>query len=200
MMKYIATLTLVCIALIGTAQFKAQIGVKGGLNLASINADDPLASYESTTGFHIGAYALAKVAMIGIQPEVLYSVRGTAGEFDLAGVKSDFSQDFVYLDIPIMVKFYLPLGLHLQAGPQFGTLISVDGEIPDGSGGTTKISKDSYKDSDVSAALGAGWDAPFGLSFSARYVIGLSDVNDGVGVEAKNRTFQLSVGYKLFGK
>jgi hypothetical protein len=178
---------------------KAQVGLKGGLNLASINTDDPAASYEATTGYHLGAYALIKVLSFGIQPEVLYSVKGAAGErIDISGVKSDFSQDLVYLEFPIMAKFYLPLGLNVQAGPQFGTLISAEGKI-ENSGGTTTISKDSYKNSDISAAIGAGWDMPFGLNVSARYVIGLSDVNDGNGEEAKNRTFQLSVGFKLFG-
>ncbi len=199
MTKYFATLILFCTVLIASAQFKAQIGLKGGLNLASINTDDPKASYDATTGYHFGAYALIKVLSFGIQPEVLYSVKGAAGEIDVAGVKSDFSQDFVYLEFPVMAKFYLPLGLNLQAGPQFGTLISAEGKIQN-SGGTTTISKGSYKNSDISAAFGAGWDMPFGLNVSARYVIGLSDVNDGNGADAKNRTFQLSVGFKIFGK
>ena len=59
--------------------------------------------------------------------------------------------------------------------------------------------KDGLKNSDLSAALGAGWDAPFGLQFTARYVIGLSDNNDGISNEdIKNKTFQLSIGYTLF--
>jgi hypothetical protein len=56
---------------------------------------------------------------------------------------------------------------------------------------------------DLSAALGLGWDLPFGLTIDARYNLGLSDISDFEGSEtAKNQVFQLSVGFKLikFGK
>ena len=90
-------------------------------------------------------------------------------------------------------KIYFQGGLNLQAGPQFGVLTTADDE----SGNDLK---DFYKGSDLSAALGAGWDAPFGLQFSARYVFGLSDINDTSlsSAEFKNKTFQIAVGYSLF--
>ncbi len=198
MKKISLFLAVMAVSLVGFSQAKVAIGLKGGLNIANIDRNDIGATYNSTTGYHFGAYGLIKVLNIGIQPEVLYSVRGT--EVSISGLSQDLSQDFVYLDIPILLKFYLPLGINLQAGPQFGLLMSVDGEVSDGSGGTTTISKDSYKDADMSAAFGLGWDAPFGLNLSARYVLGLSDVNNLAGVgETKNRTFQLAIGYKLFG-
>jgi len=99
-----------------------------------------------------------------------------------------------------MLKVYLPLGLNLQAGPQFGMLLSAEGETPDSNGGTTPVDADNFKNADLSAAFGLGWDMPFGLNVTARYVLGLNDINDISGAtEAKNRMFQLSLGYKLFG-
>lgn len=198
MKKLLFGAALILAAVAVNAQAKVELGLKGGLNLANINTDDPLASYNTRTGYHAGLYALVKVANIGIQPELLYSVRGTELSTSIAGAKQEFKQDFVYMDIPVMLKLYTVAGINIQAGPQFGLLMSVDGKVSDGNGGTTTLSKDSYKDADVSAALGLGWDAPFGLNFTARYVLGLSDVNDGSGDEAKNRTFQVSLGYRLF--
>ena len=90
-----------------------------------------------------------------------------------------------------MLKFYLPLGLNLQAGPQFGILTNAEDE--DG-----KSLGNRFKDSDFSAVLGLGWDAPFGLQFSARYVLGLSDNSDIVNSEYVNKMLQLSIGYSLF--
>lgn len=196
MKKTIVSAALCLMAIWGFGQAKLEIGLKGGLNLANVNTENAGANYENATGYHAGAYGLIKVANIGIQPEMLYSTRGTDVTFD--GVAGDFKQEYVYLDIPIMLKLYAVAGLNVQVGPQFGILMSANGSVPNGTGGTTKISKDSYKNSDVSAALGVGWDAPFGLNFAARYILGLTDVNDGGGGDSKSRTFQVSLGMRLF--
>lgn len=198
MKKLLLTLVMIVAAFIGYGQAKVELGIKGGLNLANINTDDPAASYNSRTGYHAGLYGIVKVANLGIQPELLYSVRGTELSTSINSAKVDLKQDFVYLDIPVMLKLYFVGGLNIQAGPQFGVLMSVDGKMKDPvSGNEVKISKDSYKNADTSIALGAGWDAPFGLNLTARYVVGLSDLNDGNGQEAQNRTFQVAVGFKL---
>ncbi|MEQ9302645.1 MAG: porin family protein [Marinoscillum sp.] len=198
-MKKLFFTTMLCLAAIyGFSQAKVELGLKGGLNLASINREDAIANYENATGYHGGAYALIKVANIGIQPELLYSTRGDKGDVTIAGVKEDFKSEYTYLDIPVMLKLYAVAGLNIQVGPQFGVLMSTSGEVynPE-TGQTTKVSKDSYKNADISAAIGAGWDAPFGVNFTARYILGLTDI-DSSEEEAKNRTFQLSVGFRLF--
>ena len=196
MKKIIFTLGLVLIALVGFSQAKVEIGLKGGLNLASINREDAVANYENATGYHAGAYGLIKIANIGIQPELLYSTRGT--DVTVSSISQDFSQEYTYLDIPVMLKLYAVAGLNVQVGPQFGVLLSTSGQVYDpNSGTTTEISKDSYKNSDVSAAFGLGWDAPFGVNVAARYVLGLTDI-DSSSEEAKNRTFQVSLGFRLF--
>ncbi|MEQ8581346.1 MAG: porin family protein [Marinoscillum sp.] len=195
MRKIFLSAILVLATIVGYGQAKVELGLKGGLNLANINREDAQATYESATGYHGGAYALVKVANIGIQPELLYSTRGTQVSFN--DISGDFKQEYTYLDIPVMLKLYAVAGLNIQVGPQFGVLLSTDGKISDGNGGTTSISKDSYKNADISAAFGAGWDAPFGVNFTARYILGLTDIDSG-SEEAKNRTFQLSLGFRLF--
>ncbi|RED95643.1 porin family protein [Marinoscillum furvescens] len=195
MKKGLLLATALLLSVFAFSQAKVEFGLKGGLNLAKVNTEDAVANYENATGYHAGAYSLIKVANVGIQPELLYSTRGT--EVDFNSVSQDFKQEYVYLDIPVMLKLYAVAGLNLQVGPQFGMLLSVDGKTQDANGNTVAISKDSYKNSDISAAFGAGWDAPFGLNFSARYILGLTDVNSG-DEEAKNRTFQVSLGFRLF--
>ncbi len=186
------------VGLVGFSQASVEVGLKGGLNLTSLNAKEPSTNYDNATGYHFGVYAMVKAASFAVQPEVLYSTRGTDITFD--DISGDFKQDFVYLDIPVMAKLYLPLGLNLQAGPQFGLLMSADGTALNEDGEPEDLGKSSFKNADISAALGAGWDAPFGLRFNLRYIIGLSDINDYADAQesAKNRTFQVSVGYKLF--
>lgn len=171
-------------ALICFSQAKVEIGLKAGVNIA--NTDAGSLNSDAITALHGGLYGLIKVANFGIQPEVLWSKQGN----DLSGIGEI---DLSYVNMPVMLKFYLPLGLNFQLGPQFGILTDSKVDI-DG----TSFS-DRLKDSDLSAVLGAGWDAPFGLQLSARYILGLSDVSQDIpGIDTiKNRTFQVSLGYKL---
>ncbi|WP_462251066.1 porin family protein [Ekhidna sp.] len=180
MKKTLLTLTLALISIGAFSQASVSIGIKAGANFANTN----ISGSESITALHAGAYGLIKFANLGVQPEVLFSKQGS----DLSGA-SEVNLD--YVNIPVMLKFYFPAGLNLQAGPQFGVLLNAE----DGSGNDIKSD---IKNSDLSAAVGAGWDAPFGLNFTARYVFGLSDNDDGFGTEVKNQTFQLSIGYRLF--
>ena len=181
---------LVCVGSVQQAFSQAQvaIGIKGGLNLAKLDMDDVGGSIKNKTGFHGGAFALVKVANIGIQPEIIFSQQGSKLKIDGQELESNFD----YINIPIIVKFYLVAGLNLQVGPQFGFLSKAEIEGVD--------TKDDLKKSDISAALGAGWDLPFGLTVDARYNLGLTKIEeDDAGFSSvKNQVIQLSVGYKLF--
>ncbi len=172
------------------AQAQIALGIKGGLNFAQLDVEN--ISVDNKTGYHGGAFLLFKMSKIGIQPEILFSKQGTANPI------SDFNFD--YINIPVILKLYLMAGLNLQAGPQFGFLTTA--ELEDNLNNTVDI-KDLYKTTDVSVALGLGWDLPFGLTIDARYNLGLSDIDDDASVPStKNQVIQVSVGYKLikFGK
>lgn len=200
MKKYLITAILAISILTVYSQAKVEIGLKGGLNLSNLSTDVD-ASYESRTGYHLGAYSLIKVANIGIQPELLYSAQGTTYSF--ASINQDLQSDLKYLTVPVMLKFYLPLGLNLQAGPQFGFLMSAEGDEVTINGQQVNVTsgqdiKDQLNGSDISAVLGAGWDLPFGLNIAARYLIGLNDISASDAEESKNRVFQVSVGFRLF--
>ena len=167
------------------AQAQVALGIKAGINVSKINSDDLESS--SITAFHGGAFALFKFTAIGIQPELLFSQQGTTID-DVNFGEGDLKMS--YMTIPVMLKFYLPGGFNLQAGPQFGFLNSAEFDGTD--------VKDSFKDSDISANVGVAWDAPFGLVLDARYNIGLSDVSEDSAIELKSGIFQFSVGYKIF--
>lgn len=191
MKKTLITLSLVLVSAFAFGQASVSIGLKGGANFA--NADAAATTNISTDGitsFHGGAYGLIKLANIGIQPEVLFSKQGS--EFDTGFGVDEF--DLTYVNIPVMLKLYMPLGLNIQAGPQFGLLTNAEDRDGDDI-------KENFKNSDLAAAIGAGWDAPFGVQVGARYVFSLSDNADSVddpNFEYKNKTFQLYLGYSLF--
>jgi len=181
MKKTFLLLIFSCLSLHLMAQF--SLGLKAGANISKI---DGISDAKNYTSFNGGVFALFKLTKFGIQPEVLYSGQGCKT------VDGDLKA--VYLNIPVMVKFYIASGFNIQAGPQYGILMSAEADGED--------VKDQYKSSDVSASFGLGWDAPFGLVLDARYNMGLSDINDADGAEDsfKNKVIQISIGYKLFGK
>ncbi len=181
------------------AQAKVAIGIKAGLNFANLNTSSVAAAFDSRTGYNVGAFCLIKLAKIGIQPEIVYSTQGSSIATTIP--PQSFNSTFNYVNIPIIVKIYLFGGLNLQVGPQFGFLTSAQG--PEFNPSTGQISladvENELKSSDISAALGLGWELPLGLTIDARYNMGLTNINDTYNSqEIKNQVFQLSAGFKLF--
>ncbi len=169
---------------IGTTAFSQEIdlGVKAGVNFASIS--DVNVDLSSRTGFQAGIFAGIKFTdKVGIQADLLYSQQGAefdAGKFELS-----------YVNVPIVLKYYLVQGLNLQAGPQFGFVVddkislNVFGEIADA------------EKADVSGIIGAGYDFPLGIRMDARYNFGFTDVSNDVAGNNKNNVFSLALGYSF---
>jgi Outer membrane protein beta-barrel domain len=183
----------VVLSVAANAQAQVAIGIKGGLNFAKLDANSSLtANYKSRTGYNFGAFVLIKVSKIGIQPEVLFSQQGSKVTYPSS--TQNFTSNFSYVNVPIMLKLYTVLGINLQVGPQFGFLTNSP-VVKDPQGQTIN---GAYKKSDLSAALGLGWDLPFGLTIDARYNLGLTKIQASNNPDqTKNQVFQISLGYKL---
>lgn len=201
--RLILALVFVAVAFTSQAQLQVAVGIKGGPNFASINADaSPTQNYKNRTGFHGGAFVLLKATKIGIQPEVLFSQQGSTVQINSQNYESNFS----YINVPVMIKLYTIAGINIQAGPQFGFVTNGEAPvIPDNLTNPSQITvqdvKDQMKKSDITAALGLGWDLPFGLTIDARYNMGLSKIYDRAPsaqtADARNQVFQVSLGFKL---
>jgi len=187
-----------------SAQLGFQLGIKGGPNFSSVQTD---LDSDGRTGFHAGAFVMLKFTKIAIQPEIIFSTQGFSQNFtDPTGIIGNIESEFntSYVNIPIIVKFYLIGGLNLQFGPQFG--FNTFSEFT--SLGNTEDIRDELKSSDVSLTFGAGIDLPFKLSLTARHNLGISDINDtldlGLGAAGddtlRNQVFQVSVGYAFIKK
>jgi hypothetical protein len=182
---------------LATSSLLAQdvaFGIKGGLNLTSLKIDDPEATYDARTGFHAGFFLRGRFDKVGIQPEfLLYTQKG-----EFAGPAYTGEENFSYITVPILIKFYPVSGLNIHAGPQFGFLI--DGERTTKTFLTTieEDIKDEYKSTDIAISVGAGWDFGFGLSIDARYNIGVQDINEAAdGETTKSRVFLVSLGWNF---
>jgi hypothetical protein len=172
-------------------------GLKAGLNLSTLNVQDPAATYNSKTGFHGGFFVRERFENIALQPELLLYTQNGEVENTTFGKAQE---SFTYLTIPIMIKFYPFGGLNLQLGPQFGFLLDGERKYDTFLGSGTEDIKDHYKSSDVSVSFGGGYDFGFGLNLDARYNLGIKDINNAAnGEPVKSRVFMISLGWNFLG-
>jgi len=181
-----------------------HFGVKGGVNFATLSGD--IEDVNSRTSFHLGAVAEISISeKFSVQPELLYSSQGAKSEYietfegETFSAKEEIKVD--YISIPIMAKYYVGNGFSIEAGPQVSFLTSSKFEYDYSFGGISESGSEDYKDFtkgiDFGLGFGAGYKMDSGLNFSARYNLGLSNINDDPEDDSniKNNVFQLSVGY-----
>lgn len=182
-MKKICTLLLAFI-IVGSISVQAQIkfGVKGGLNLPSLNAQAGSINLDAATGWHGGLMLELKLPILGIQADVLYSQIGV-DNIDIQGTLGDLKH--TTLDIPVVAKIYLLKVINIQLGPQFAFVTS------------SKIGdfdvKGQIDNKTVSFVAGIGVELG-GLMASGRFVFPSTSTIQSVG-DYKSSNIQFSVGY-----
>ena len=181
----------------GVMRTQAQglhLGVKAGANILKVDGQSFSNGFQF--GYNLGAFAEINFpGAWGIQPEVLFNQTNyrTADNFSAIyqpgkdGVKGKLN----YLSIPILLSFKpIPL-LSLQVGPQFGILLNQDESL-------VNNGKDAFKKGDFSMVGGAQLNL-MKLKVGARYIIGLTDLNDiGTSDKWKNTGFQVYAGLRIF--
>ena len=147
-----------------------DLGLKAGANFASITDASGLSN---RTGFLIGVFAGVKFSdKLGIQGDLLYSQQGANSD------PKDI--DLNYINVPIVLKYYLVQGFNLQAGPQFGFIVD------------DNIEAESF---DLAGVLGLGYDFPFGIRIEGRHNFGLTDVFN--SIKGKNSVTSIAIGYSF---
>ena len=155
-----------------------DFGIKAGANFASITDASGLSN---RTGFLAGIFAGVKFNdKVGIQGDLLYSQQGADFEPDKI--------DLNYVNIPIVLKYFVIKGLNVQAGPQFGFII--DDNIKEVFGNIAEA--ESF---DLTGVVGVGYDLPMGIRADARYNFGLTDIRS--DTDGKNSVVSLSLGYSF---
>lgn len=168
-----------------------DLGIKAGFNNSklSLNIDDY--SSESIQKMHYGAFGRIGVGRIYAQPEVYFSKKG--GEISSNVVNAVSSFDYNNIDVPVLLGFKIikggPVDFHIKAGPVFSFV--TNSEI-DGS-----YDPDFFNDHYFGVQYGVGMDIFF-ITIDARMEHGNAVYdNTNVGLEGKNSTFMVSVGFKF---
>ena len=158
------------------------VGIKGGVNFANVDAED--LSTNSITSYHIGGYVNINLSeKFGITPEVQWTAMGS--EIEDAELNTD------WISVPIMLRFKPISLISLEAGPQFNFLVNAEYGGDDW--------KDQLKSNEFGLGVGAGIHLPLGINGGVRYILGFTNINDVSDESIKNRTFQIYVGWTLFG-
>lgn len=192
-----------------------RLGAKAGVNFASIGGDGS-DDFDGRTSFHLGALVEIPISdKFSVQPEILYSSQGVqADESDTfmgQTISYEYKRKLDYINIPIMAKYYVIEGLSIEAGPQFGILVSAKDELEisggDNSGSSDEDIKEYLNTLDIGFGLGAAYRLNNGIFFSARYVLGITDIikdqdsdfgdADFEKFKQHNNVIQLSLGYSF---
>lgn len=180
---------IIFLAILSAYDINAQeikFGVKAGVNFATITGD-ATDNVDTRTDFHIGAVVeIPLFDKLSLQPEWIYSSQGA--------VDMDDKLKLDYINLPVMVKFYVLEWFSLETGPQVGLLmgekLEVDGQSEEISEYTSSI--------DFGFNFGLGFKLENGLNFAARYNLGLTniwDFEDSNDLKNQNNVIQLSIGY-----
>ena len=203
--------TLLLCATITAQTEKVKIGVKAGLNIASLTFDENELESSQKTGFTAGIMAEIPLAKnFSVQPEVLYSQQGmkfSYSDIDVANSSYKSMITLNYLNIPVMLKYYVLKGLSVQAGPQIGILLKSNNKYQDnflGYDNHENYNLSDYTNAfDTSVNLGLGYQFKHKFYVDLRYNISYSDVfkeansngNYVINSDMRNRVFQITIGY-----
>ncbi|WP_047419454.1 porin family protein [Cellulophaga sp. Hel_I_12] len=158
---------------------KVQVGVKAGLNFATVAGND-FESPDGRTSFYGGLLVEVPVTDIfSFQSEVFYSGQG----FDITNNSNqdDAAYQVDYIQVPLLLKVYLIDGLNIHAGPQFGFKVNEEIDFdPNADGGD--IDTDAVKDFDFQLTTGVEYKFSGSVFIQARYSYGFSEMIENLDV------------------
>jgi hypothetical protein len=186
-MKTIFTIVFVLLVFTTLPQAQMQLGLKAGLNIASVGGGDVDEYFDespdSRTGFNAGIFFMYQFnKMFALQPEAYYTMKGATDNF--GGV--DFTLKLDYIEVPVLLKLIIPVqGSNITpsvfVGPAVG--FNMDAKVKaEYQGQSAEEDIDSLVTStDFSIIFGAGLGFMVGkneLGVDIRYSLGLSSWDD----------------------
>lgn len=175
-----------------------EFGVKGGFNMSNLYTDD--ADDENILyGFNAGVYATLPVSdFVAIQPELLFTTRGSELEYNNALAQGNVKLKLNYIELPLLVRVNITKNFNIHAGGYASYMVSAkstgDGDFEF----ENQYNTDDFNKFDAGLAGGIGVDfSP--LSVGLRYNYGLTTIEkDGDdSSDLKNSNLSLYLSYKL---
>ncbi|MBC8085471.1 MAG: PorT family protein [Hymenobacter sp.] len=189
-------LPLFLLGLAGTARAQdVSLGLKAGGSLTTFSGDDAEGE-DQKFGFHAGGFATLSInSTFAIQPELLYSQKGSKEKIGSSEVINRFN----YIDVPLLLRVNAR-GLFFELGPQIGFLVAAKTEF----GSLSQNIKDDFNRVDFGYIAGLGYRLANGPGIGLRYNGGFTKLPKAVTVgnttfqpDLRNSALQLYVSYSL---
>lgn len=204
-MKRIFSIMMVLVAIAANAQdsrSRFHIGAKAGLTILDVY-DVDAGNFKSAKrgGFVGGVFLQIPLGKaFGIQPEVLYSQKGTNGIGSINGVEYTLKRTANSLDIPLMLQFKPLKFINIVAGPQLSYLLSQKDvyDDPENTVIRQQFSNQEYRKANL--GLVGGMDINIGhLILSGRVGCDLqkNTTNNTLAPSYKNLWGQAAVGFRF---
>jgi len=204
---------------------KITLGVKGGLNISTLNYSFPVTSSTGTTNmnlypssiksFNAGIFADFKFGNISLQPALNFTGKGGEADietFDNTGkplgtVASTLT--FYYLQLPVNIVYHVPVhigNVYFGAGPYIAKGLSGTSKYPGNTanGEATTISNsinfggdNGFKPIETGIDAIAGFKFANGFLVNINYDLGFKNTGSIAGTSIKSRVFGVSIGYSF---
>lgn len=178
-----------------------RVGIKGGLNVTNLYVND-VDDENPRYGFHVGVYTqLFESDVFAIQPEILYSTKGTRIEDNSALYDATLDFNLNYIDIPVLAVFKLGDAAEIHVGPYFGYLLNANVDVDGDVDGSDDIDRDNFKSWDYGLSAGIGFNVG-PVQLGARYNYGLqkiadSNLADDILGDSKNSNAQVFISFNF---
>jgi len=179
-------------------------GIKGGLNLARFSGDDAGDDQELLMGYCAGVFIAFNLGdTLAIQPEILYTVKGT--KLEAGGIifneTAKATTEISYLEIPLLLKLSMStegsIIPRLFVGPAAAVKLDAKAKF-EYAGISEEEDIENIKDVDFGLVAGAGFDIGV-LTVEARYTLGLVSINDTEleEIDIRNSVFSVMAGFSF---
>ena len=168
-----------------------KFGLKGGANFSNLYTDN-VEENNVLTGFNAGIFAKLPITeSLAIQPELLYTTKGSELKYNNAFVNGTSTFRLNYLELPILLVINLTNNFNIHAGPYVAYLVG--GKATNDSQGTLfdiekNLKNEDYNKFDTGLSIGVGFDAEK-VGFGVRYNYGLQKVGKERSFLGTNYTF-----------
>jgi hypothetical protein len=180
----------------------ARAGVKAGLNVSNLYVNN-VHDENARIGFNGGFYGqILSSEFFAIQPELLYSTKGTMADYTGFVIDQKVRFNLNYLDLPVLAVFKLGRSAEIHAGAYasylLGANIKYEGNV---NNGTDELDKDHFKSYDY--GLSGGFALNFNaIQIGARYNYGLVAIANSTAARnyignSKNSVAQLYLALNL---
>jgi hypothetical protein len=180
-----------------------SFGIKAGASLTTYTggATNYLKNLVGFNGGVVGNFALNDA--FSIQPELLYSMKGSKSEGVINGDTYKNTSRLHYLDVPVLARVNAG-GLFFEAGPQVGFLLAAKqkSEVISTTGSTsfdTNI-RNNVRSVSFGYAAGLGYQLSSGPGIGLRYNGDFTTVSKNGPNNMRNSAFQLYLSYMFGGK